>query len=318
MPLPSGLRRLLPRPTVIGLAVIVVAVLVLVAAAVNTMMLGPDPQLAFDCNDTSCEDPWIAARTHHRVVALWTVPAVVVGWALVGLGRPSRPTRPAQAADPADPGGWGREVFEAIAGVAVLAMVAVALGPTIIVLAFLGPIPTIMGAMIATAALWTASTLVFRRAGVGGRAAWFLAGAEVVAALGLLLVAMAWSWGLVGRDASFGGSRLPDTLGPVLVLGVVVLVPVVHQVVVAVIRRRARGPSGDPTRRDAPPDGPPSASPSRTWSWVSETVILLVLWVFLAWAASPVEAPPRDDGLLGSAPAGQEPGDPAPERMVTQ
>ncbi|MGP9694196.1 hypothetical protein ACT3TZ_06205 [Brachybacterium sp. AOP25-B2-12] len=270
-------RRILPRPGAVGAALVLAAVIVLLAAALNTSMLGPDPALAFDCNDTTCEDLWIDAWMHHREVALWTLPAFLGGWVLLGLGRlrGSAPSAPDRARLPVPSTGTRIGATAVRAGALLVAMVA--LSTHGLVLLLLGPIPLLVGALVLASICIGVATALLQRAGVGRRAAWFLGGAETGVGAGLLVIG------------------LPRVIGPaglemwrlVLVQATVaILVSALHEGLAIAGARRARR-----IAHAVEPAGRPSLAPSAR---VGEAAAVIVLALLVVWASSPVAAPPQD------------------------
>lgn len=270
-------RRILPRPGAIGVALLFAGVVVLLAAALNRWMLGPDPELAFDCRDTTCDDLWIGARIHHREVALWTLPAILAGWVLLGLGRPRGPVVVRSDHGPrAVPSPGRRILIIAIRAGVLLAAMYVVSSPAFVVL-FLGPIPVLAVVLVAASIVCGLATTLLQQAGVGRRTAWYLGGVEAGVAVGLLAFGLLWVIGPRGLE-----------IWRVVVVQATTAIAVsaLHEVFAVAGARRARR-----VDRGVGPTGRTTLAPIAR---VGEIAIALVLGLAAVWASSPFPAPPRD------------------------
>lgn len=222
MPLPAfppNVRRRPPRPPaawpraeVLGLAVLIVGMVVLLAMTIHTGALdvAEGPGLFYrrvdapydPCSDGSCDGLRALARVHYVAVALWTVPAVILGWVLVGAGlRDEATTGPAarDRAPSAVTAAWGFAMLNPPAA-----------GLLVGVVAGSGSIPAVVlvaagAGLLQLLALWSE----LRGLRVGARMAWWLAGLDVaVLALGLT-AALMWSH-LRPTAGALGGG--PDAL----------------------------------------------------------------------------------------------------------
>lgn len=90
----------------LGWVLLLAAMVVLVVVGFHAARLGRDPAFLFDCDDfNQCEDLWLDARTHYRMVTLIAALAAAAGWFLAGTGRtaPVPSTPPMDARHPRSP-----------------------------------------------------------------------------------------------------------------------------------------------------------------------------------------------------------------------
>lgn len=73
----------------IGISLAVAALAVMTVVGVHASHLGDDPAWLFDCNDTTCEDLWADARRHYLRITSGAALAGLLGWMLIGIGRPA-------------------------------------------------------------------------------------------------------------------------------------------------------------------------------------------------------------------------------------
>lgn len=263
-------RARLPHPAVLGTTMIVLALAVLLVIGVHAAALGDDPSWAWDCNDTTCVDLWSGPREHYRQVAAGCGLAVLVGWAVVGLGLPSTPL-PATALR-AERTRWGPRAACAVVLIAPAysaagAILAVGSAPWGVAGA-VGPV------LIAGAFAW----LGLRSRGCAQRIAWYLGMGEAILAI---LVAVA--------IMVLGFPFLLLAAVPVGLLAGGITACVLHVLLSQRSSRRAptsAGPGADRCGRVPRPT-------------VVDALCVLALVAVAVWAAWPVAAAPADAWMYG-------------------
>lgn len=267
------MSRWMPHPSVVGATMLGLAPVVLVVTGIHASALGQDPAWAFDCNDTTCVDLWREPRMHYRMIALACCGAVLSGWIVTGLDLSTTQTvrerrhrsRPRALSLSTCLVLLGAPICSAVAG-SVLAAASIPIG-----LAG-GVVPALAAGIMA----WNS----LRVEGHASRAAWYLAGGELLLGLIVTVSVAAMTFPLLFIAAAVAGS-VP---GGVAVAGV-------HLVLCR------QGPD------EAAGIGPfcEDSSPRPSRSRMADVICMLVLLGLSVWAAWPVPAPPADAWMYGAA-----------------